>query len=117
MPSQVLQNYMAAARKPNLIRFSMFSTGADLSWIDSAPSGGGGGTGPIRNDLTSLCNGVTTVFTLADTPLDADHALIVHNGQVKRRGDANGYTLSGVTLTMAFPPSAGDTLVAHVWTA
>lgn len=67
--------------------------------IDKTPSGTLGGS----------VNGSNTTFTLSTTP--AAMLMVAWNGQVR-----TDFTQSGTTLTTAFTPDTGDTLVAYYFT-
>jgi len=106
-----LQNYQAIVRKPNVFNFGMFQNGLDVTWIDGASGGGGGGV-PVFTDFTSQVDGLTSSFTLSSTPSpDPDSALGVYfNGLRLLR--TVGFTISGPIITLTQTPLVGD----QVWT-
>lgn len=115
--AELLKNFMAADRKRHMVRFGMFPSGTDLSWIDEDPISGGGA--PTFQDFSSLLNGALTVFTLSTPPAGADSVLVVYNGLLMKRG--LDYTLTGPTLltltTTGFTGQVGQSLVAYIYTS
>lgn len=107
---EFFRSFVAGGRKPSMTRFFMFPAGTDLSWIDTVSASGGA---PTQQDLSSLCNGSRTVFTLTPTPSAPETVMIVYNGQAMTNGA--DYSVSVATLTMTFAPGTGDKLIAWIW--
>lgn len=57
-------------------------------------------------------DGVNTLFSLAKAPSPSAGLLFFLNGLLQRQGIGNDFTISGVTIAMAFAPIAGDSLIA-----
>lgn len=116
MPDTI-KNAVASLRKPLLTAFGIFPLGRDLSWIENSPGGGGGGGGaPVHQDLSASLNGSQQNFTLTATPSNSDNVLVIWNGLEMRRGDPNGFTLTGTALHTNFVGQVGDYLVVKIWT-
>ena len=63
-------------------------------------------------DESANCNGATTGFTLAATPV-TNSVQVFLNGLLQQAGSGKDYTLSGVTVTFATAPASGDILLIH----
>jgi|APSaa5957512576_1039674.scaffolds.fasta_scaffold01459_5 hypothetical protein len=57
-------------------------------------------------------DGLTRVVVLSSTP-DATSVRVHLNGLLQREGEANDYTLAGLTLTMQYAVYPGDLLVVE----
>lgn len=75
--------------------------------IASTSAGGGGSTGtPIQEQLTGAVNGVNTVFTTSQTPVNVGSFQLFVDG-VYQRTPAH-YSRVGTTVTLVTPPTAGQ---------
>lgn len=63
-------------------------------------------------DESANCNGVTTGFTLASTPV-TNSVQVFLNGLLQQSGSGKDYTLSGTTVTFSTAPASGDILLIH----
>ena len=63
-------------------------------------------------DETSNCNGVTTDFTLDNSPV-VNSVQVFLNGALQAEGSGKDYTLSGTTVSFATAPESGDVLIIH----
>jgi hypothetical protein len=99
-------NFTAAARKPNLILFNYFGPNDSVAWIQSGISSFG-----TVQLFDSLCNGVTTTFTLSGM---ASTLFVWLNGVLQESVAEGGvdytFTKPSSTFTMATAPQAGDQL-------
>jgi hypothetical protein len=108
------QNFLAAARKPNLKRFKLFPSDLNLDWIDGAQSG----TPEVfthPTTLTGTMNGVNATFLLDSVTATPSLTRLVWNG-ITLQEDV-GFAVSGGTITMkaGYIPVSGDKLEAEVW--
>ena len=71
---------------------------------------GGSGGNFVKNELVGVGDGVTTVFSLAHTPLNG--ADIRRNGLTVNPGVGSDYTLATATITFAVAPEVGDIITA-----
>jgi len=65
----------------------------------------------VENESAN-CNGITTDFTLASTPL-ASSVQVFLNGLLQEEGSGKDYTRSGTTVSFATAPATGDILIIH----
>lgn len=81
-----------------------------LTYPDQFVSAGTGATGVTKLTVTPAADGVTRIFTLSGTPIDAANDQFFVAGSLTPYTDA--YTVSGNTLTWvaAVPPQTGDSL-------
>lgn len=107
----VFQNFLSGERKRHMIRFGMFPSGYNLSWVDEAPIGAGGA--PVYQDLSSGANGSNQVFVLSSAPATQDSLTLYLNGLLQKRGTS--YSIAGNTITMTAAPQSGDLLMAYYW--
>lgn len=87
----------------------------DNSW--ATPAGGSGGvsssTGTWTQEApTGTLNGVNVTFTLAGIPVAGAVLSLYLDGYLLTQGVGKEYTISGVTITLAAAPSAGQTFWA-----
>jgi len=66
----------------------------------------------VQDDQSSNCNGATTVFTLANTPVTSSVQVFL-NGLLQQEGAGNDYTLSGTSVTFTLAPETNDILIIH----
>jgi len=110
MDPNKFQNFDAAQRKINMVRFGLFPADFNLSWIDGASATGA----TLLGVDFFVTNGVTTVFTLTYVPGTPDMCFVYLNGQLLKRGV--DYTLSGTTLTTtSFIGDVTDVLTAYTF--
>lgn len=64
----------------------------------------------VAENESANCNGVTTDFTLDNTPVTASVAVYL-NGLFQEVGSGKDYTLAGTTVTFAVAPLTGDILI------
>jgi len=65
----------------------------------------------VENE-SSDCNGVTTAFTLDNTPVD-NSVQVFLNGLLQEKGGGLDYTQVGTTITFTVAPLTGDILIIH----
>lgn len=65
----------------------------------------------VREQLTGTINGVNATFTIGYTPKPGKES-IFRNGQLLNPGVGNDYTISGTTITLAYPAQVGELLLA-----
>ena len=66
------------------------------------------------DDLSALCDGGTTAFTLSQTPKSSDYVKVFVNG-IKRRASTD-YLITGNMVHLSFAPLTGDTLeIEYFW--
>lgn len=63
-------------------------------------------------DESANCNGITTAFTLASTPV-TNSVQVFLNGLLQQVGSGKDYTLSGTTVTFVTAPATNDILLIH----
>lgn len=107
----LLQNFQAAANKANMVRFGLFPSTMSLAWIDGVAASGVALR--VVDDLSSLCNGVRTSFTLSQPPASQDFAAVFWNGQQMKAGLS--FVVTGITLTTLFTPQTGDVLTVWIY--
>lgn len=84
-----------------------------VGYPDCSGGGGGGGlTWSNEEGPSGTLNGVNVTFTLAHSPSPATSLRLIYNGLTLRSGAGNDFTLSGLTITMAYAPTAGSNLIA-----
>jgi hypothetical protein len=108
-----LKNFEAASRKPMMESFGMMRTGADLTWVAANVVS----TAPKFEDLSAtIVGGAGQTFTLTNTPGTSVGSVDLRWNTAPLAQNI-GYTISGVTITMAagYEPQVGDVLVAYVW--
>ena len=66
----------------------------------------------VKEDESANCNGVTTDFTLDNTPITASVQVYL-NGLLQQEGSGNDYTLSGTTVSFNEAPEDDDLLIIH----
>jgi len=65
----------------------------------------------VENESAN-CNGVTTQFTLSNTPV-TNSVQVFLNGLLQEAGSGKDYTLTGTTVEFAEAPISGDILIIH----
>lgn len=111
MPTGI-NNFMAINRKANMLGFSMFQPGTDLTWI--LGTSGGSGSPPTANDLTGQIDGVRTSFAIGGSPQSSALTEVIYNGSTLTPG--TDYNVSGSNLNLTFTPQIGDFLYVRYWT-
>ena len=81
------------------------------SWECKTDQAGGGGVWANEEGPAGQINGVNMTFTVANAPTPATSLRLVLNGLTLRSGADNDFTLSGNTITFAYPPTAGSNLI------
>lgn len=76
-----------------------------------AASGGGGTTNAYAETPAGLVNSSNTVYTLANTPADADGVIVILDGVVQYNGV--DYTVTDDTITFSTAPATGSTIFAY----
>lgn len=64
---------------------------------------------------TGLVNGLNTVFTLANTPVDPSLVEVYRNGLLQLLGALFDYTVSGATITFSVAPLVGSEIRVSYW--
>jgi hypothetical protein len=81
----------------------------------TGPRFGGAGI-PFQEVPSGTVNGTNQTFTLSHTPWNAANLVLWRDGQpVPQVGGANGYSITGVTITMGTAPANGQSLYAHYY--
>jgi len=86
------------------------ASGSTMTWIDNDAADAVTEGDFIKNDQSALCNKVTTVFTLTNTPVDASLGVYL-NGLLQQEGGGKDYTQTGTAVTFAVAPHTNDILV------
>jgi hypothetical protein len=96
------------------------SSGQITITATGAGSGGGSGGTPSTALITELVlneapagaiDGANSSFTLAYTPATASSVMLWLNGQLLTQGAGKDFTVTSQTVTLSFPPQAGDVLL------
>lgn len=86
-----------------------YTTVGQRSDITINSSGGGSSASFVNNELVAVGDGVTTIFTLDNTPI-ANTVEISVGGS--RQTPSSNFTVSGTTLTFISPPPDGQDILA-----
>ena len=85
--------------------------GSYMEWVDPDVNAVQNADIQVENESAN-CNGVTTDFTLDNTPV-ANSVQVFLNGLLQEEGSGKDYTLSGTTVSFATAPETGDILIIH----
>lgn len=91
--------------------YLQYTTASGMQWTDVAVEGVSESDIQME-DESANCNGVTTVFTLSNTPVD-NSVQVFLNGLMQQKGGGKDYTQSGTSVTFTVAPITNDILVIH----
>ena len=91
--------------------YLQYTTASGMQWTDVAVEGVSESDIQME-DESSSCDGVTTVFTLSNTPV-ANSVQVFLNGLLQQNGGGKDYTQSGTSITFTVAPITNDILVIH----
>ena len=108
----LLQNFLAASRKRNIIGFGLLPANYDISFIDDAVISS---PPTVSETHAGTIDGVNAVFTLAQAPqVTAGGAVLWLSKNGVLLAESVGFTISGVTITFlaGYIPQAGNVIRA-----